>query len=55
MHNPHDLEKVARRVAQDLVEMHEATALELEFWGNALELVSQFYRIEFRFTLKETK
>jgi hypothetical protein len=55
MHNPHDIEKVARRLAQDLVEMHEATALELEFWGNALELVSQFYKIKFHFTLKEDK
>ncbi len=55
MHNPHHLEKVARRLAQDLVEMHEATAIELEFWGNALELVSQFYRIGLTFDLKESK
>lgn len=55
MHEPHNIIKVSKRIAQDLVEMHEATAIELEFWGNALELVSQFYHVRLTFELKENK
>ncbi len=49
MHNPHNIVKVSKRLALDLVEMHRATAIELEHWGNALELVSQYYHVELNF------
>jgi hypothetical protein len=55
MEEPHNLDKVARKLAQDLVEMHEATALELQHWGNALEFVSLYYYTTLNFELKEKK
>jgi len=46
------LEKIASRLADDLVQMHKDTAIEIEFWGNALELVAEFYRVEVDFKKK---
>jgi hypothetical protein len=33
------------RLADDLVEMHEATGIELQHWDTALEYVKQFYNV----------
>lgn len=48
------LEKIASRLADDLVQMHKDTAIEIEFWGNALELVAEFYKIDIEFKKKES-
>lgn len=40
------LEILARRVADDLVEMHKATGIELESWDNAKRLVNLFYYVD---------
>lgn len=53
MDQPHNLEQVARKLAKDLVEMHEATAIEIQHWGNALELVSLYYSVDMTFLSKE--
>jgi hypothetical protein len=45
----------ARRLADDLVKMHKDTAIEMEYWGNALEFVSQFYNVTLHFDKKESK
>lgn len=47
------LEKIASKLADDLVQMHKDTAIEIEFWGNALELVAEFYKIDITFKKKE--
>jgi hypothetical protein len=47
------LEKIASRLADDLVQMHKDTAIEIEFWGNALELVAEFYSVDIAFKKKE--
>lgn len=53
MDQPHNLDMVARKLAKDLVEMHEKTAIEIEHWGNALELVSLYYNVWTTFTPKK--
>jgi hypothetical protein len=42
---PSNLEHVAKRLADDLVEMHNGTAIELEYWETARLLVEQFYDV----------
>jgi len=42
----------AKKLSADLVQMHKDTAIEIEHWGNALELVSNFYRVNVDFDLK---
>jgi len=37
--------KLLEKLADDLVEMHEATGIELENWDNALRLVEVFYNV----------
>lgn len=53
MDQPHNLDMVARKLAKDLVEMHQATAIEIEHWGNALELVALYYHVDVAFALKK--
>lgn len=43
---PSKLDHVAKRLADDLVEMHNATAIELEYWETARLLVEQFYDVK---------
>jgi hypothetical protein len=52
MDQPHNLDMVARKLAKDLVQMHQETAIELEHWGNALEFVSLYYHTTLTFSLK---
>ena len=40
------LEILARRVADDLVDMHNSTGIELESWSNAKRLVELFYYVD---------
>lgn len=51
----YDAERIIRSaeaLAKDLVQMHKDTAIEIEHWGNALEFVSNFYRVSVGFDLK---
>ena len=38
-------EHIVARLADDLVEMHNATAIELEYWETARLLVEQYYYV----------
>ena len=38
-------EHIVARLADDLVEMHNATAIELEYWVTARLLVEQYYYV----------
>lgn len=40
-----DLESIAERLADDLVQMHKDTGIELEYWENARLLVEKFYNV----------
>ena len=39
-------EEVAERLAAELVEMHNDTAIHLGYWETALELVERFYHLD---------
>lgn len=45
MFEPHNKEHVIAKLADDLVEMHNGTAIELEYWENARLLVEQYYNV----------
>ena len=38
-------EHITARLADELVEMHNATAIELEYWETARLLVEQYYNV----------
>ena len=42
----HNKEHVVARLADDLVEMHNATAIELEYWETARLLVEHYYDVK---------
>jgi len=39
----------AEKLAEELVQMHKDTAIELQHWEKAMTLVSYFYSIELNF------
>ena len=39
------LDELAERLADELVETHNATALDLAYWETARELVERFYEV----------
>jgi len=41
----HNKEHIVARLADELVEMHNATAIELEYWETARLLVEQYYNV----------
>lgn len=47
------LEILARRVADDLVELHTVGGIELESWSNATRLVELFYNVDKKVTIGE--
>jgi len=40
-----DNNELLQRMAEDLVEMHEQTAIDLGYWETALEVVERFYNV----------
>ncbi len=42
----HNKEHIVARLADELVEMHNATAIELEYWETARLLVEQYYNVK---------
>lgn len=49
------LEILARRVADDLVVMHNASGIELEQWDNAKRLVNLFYYVDSRVVIGDKR
>jgi len=47
--------ELLERLADDLVEMHNATGIELQSWENALELVELFYNTYHTVTIGKKK
>jgi hypothetical protein len=41
------------RLADELVEMHELTAIDLAYWETARELVERFYDVQITLTITE--
>ena len=37
--------ELLEQLADDLVEMHNATGIELQYWDTALKFVEQFYNV----------
>jgi hypothetical protein len=46
MFDLHSFERIAKALADDLVQMHKDTAIELEYWENARLLVEKFYDVK---------
>ena len=40
-----DFESVCKRLADDLVQMHKDTGIELEYWENGRLFVEHYYRV----------
>jgi hypothetical protein len=40
--------KLLEKLADELVEMHNATGIELEYWDTARKFVEHFYEVTFR-------
>ena len=40
-----NIEHINRRLAKELVEMHDCGAIELEYWETARLLVEQYYEV----------
>jgi len=40
-----DFKSVAERLADDLVELHNDTGIELEYWENARLFVEHYYKV----------
>lgn len=38
-------DELLQRMAEDLVSMHEQTAIDLGYWETALEVVERFYNV----------
>lgn len=45
MFDLHSYDRIARALADDLVQMHKDTAIELEYWENARLFVEKFYEV----------
>lgn len=48
-------EHIVERLADELVEMHNATAIELEYWETARLLVEQYYYTNTKVTIISKK
>jgi hypothetical protein len=47
--------ELMERLAEDLVDMHHQTALDLGYWETALEVVERFYDVDVRVRILEKK
>ena len=48
-------EELMERMAEDLVQMHFETGIDLGYWETGLELVSRFYNTGIEVTIGEKK
>lgn len=49
------LEELAERLADELVDSHNATAIDLGYWETARELVERFYEVRVRVVVANKK
>lgn len=49
------LEELAERLADELVDTHNDTGIDLGYWETALELVERFYKVEVKVTIKNKR
>jgi hypothetical protein len=47
--------ELLEKLADDLVEMHNATGIELQYWDTALKFVEQFYNVYPQVTIGKKK
>jgi Tat protein secretion system quality control protein TatD with DNase activity len=47
--------ELLEQLAEDLVEMHNATGIELQYWDTALKFVEQFYNVYPQVTIGKKK
>jgi len=45
MFDLHSFDRICKALADDLVQMHKDTAIELEYWENARLFVEKFYHV----------
>jgi hypothetical protein len=45
MFDLHSFDRITKALADDLVQMHKDTAIELEYWENARLFVEKFYNV----------
>lgn len=45
MFDLHSFERISKALADDLVQMHKDTAIELQYWENARMFVEKFYNV----------
>ena len=45
MFDLHSIDRISKALADDLVQMHKDTAIELEYWENARMFVEKFYHV----------
>jgi hypothetical protein len=48
-------EELMERMAEDLVNMHNETGIDLAYWETGLELVERFYHVRAEVTVGEKK
>jgi hypothetical protein len=53
MFEPHNIEHITAKLADDLVEMHNVGAIELEYWETARLLVEKYYDVSTKITIGE--
>ena len=41
-----DFESVCKRLADDLVQLHRDTGIELEYWENARLFIEHYYKVQ---------
>ena len=46
MFDLHSYDRISKALADDLVQMHKDTAIELEYWENARLFVEKFYDVK---------
>jgi preprotein translocase subunit SecB len=49
------LEELAERLADELVDTHNDTGIDLGYWETALELVERFYEVDVKVTIKNKR
>lgn len=55
MEHPYIHPRLLERLADDLVQMHNDTGIELQYWENALRFVEHFYKVDVSLTIGEKK
>lgn len=55
MFDLHSIDRISKALADDLVQMHKDTAIELEYWENARMFVEKFYDVKTSVTIGAEK